>query len=109
MLRNGKYYVAVGNNTQLQVTKREHERIRMVYNQPLLEAKPEDEKAYTWIDDDSVVTFEFVPRGTPTTNKDAVFYWEDEDGVFYCKGGGLIGIGKTLEEAQDNYYEDFYG
>ena len=53
MLCNGKYYIGCNPNLQVQVRKEEHERIRTLRNEPLVEVTPGDEiwLQWTWIQD----------------------------------------------------------
>ncbi len=52
MICNGKYYLCSSPNLQIQVRKTEHERIRLLRNEPLIEL-PEKSPEWTWIDDPS--------------------------------------------------------
>ena len=52
MLCQGKYYLCVGFNTQIQVSKHEHERIRNLRKELLIELE-EKSKDFIWIDDPS--------------------------------------------------------
>lgn len=52
MLCNGKYYIGCNPNLQVQVRKAEHERIRTLRNEPLVEVATKD-PTWTWIDDPS--------------------------------------------------------
>lgn len=58
MLSDGKYYLNTGANEigqtiMIQVSKHEHERIRNVLNQPLIEVSKSDKcyENFIWIDD----------------------------------------------------------
>jgi 7,8-dihydro-6-hydroxymethylpterin-pyrophosphokinase len=55
MLCNGKYYIGCGSNLQIQITKEEHERIRAIREEPLIEIT-ENSPIYSnwiWIDDET--------------------------------------------------------
>lgn len=49
MLCNGKYYLGCSPNLQVQVSKEEHERIRLLRNAPLEICDKNDN--FVWIDD----------------------------------------------------------
>lgn len=51
MLCDEKYYIAIGNDRMIQVPKKEHERIRKNFNEPLIEVSKSDYKNFIWIDD----------------------------------------------------------
>lgn len=55
MLCNGKYYVGCNPWLQVQVGKAEHERLRTLQKEPLVEVTPSDPtwSAWKWIDDPS--------------------------------------------------------
>lgn len=50
---NGKYYIGCSPNLQVQVRKEEHERIRLLRNEPLVEVAPNSPEwlLWTWIND----------------------------------------------------------
>jgi hypothetical protein len=56
MLCNGKYYVACTPNLQIQVSEAEHERIRSLRGEPLVEIPVEDGNylRWIWVDDPTV-------------------------------------------------------